>query len=114
MLLGGDVRAADAAMWRRDQLGEYSGGYRRVAPVLAVEIAGRDDGEQKLRDKANWYLDHGVQTVWLVLPDDRRVVVLSIRGETQHRGANALPRDPALVGLRPRAAEFFRQLDVQG
>src|SRR5438270_12659570 len=30
MLLGGDARGADAAVWRRDAVGTYEGKYRRV------------------------------------------------------------------------------------
>ena len=60
MSLGGDVRAADGAVWRRDSLAPNTGGYPRVAPLLAVEVAGRDDSVALLRDKAHWYLRHGV------------------------------------------------------
>jgi Uma2 family endonuclease len=58
MLLGVEVRAADAAVWRRSDTGPPAGKLRRVAPVLAVEVAGEDEGEQELRDKGRWYLDH--------------------------------------------------------
>ena len=61
MKLGDEVRAADAAVWRREDLRPRTGGLRRVAPVLAAEVAGRDDTVEMLRGKARWYLDHGVQ-----------------------------------------------------
>src|SRR5690606_11242687 len=54
MKLGDDVRAADAAVWRRSDLGAST--VRRGPPVLAVEIAGRDDTVAMLREKATWYL----------------------------------------------------------
>src|SRR5512138_108855 len=45
MILGGDTRGADAAIWRLADVLPYTGGYRRVPPLLAVEVAGRDEDE---------------------------------------------------------------------
>jgi hypothetical protein len=57
---------SDAAVWSRADLGAYEGGLRRVAPVLAVEVAGADEGdsEKALREKADWYLGGGIAVVW--------------------------------------------------
>ncbi len=41
MRLRGSTRAADAAIWRRADLGAYVGGLRRQPPLLAVEVAGQ-------------------------------------------------------------------------
>lgn len=111
MLLGGDVRGADAAVWRRDDLGAHTGGYRRVPPVLAVEVAGRDDDEASLREKAAWYLAHGVSTVWIVLPAERAVVVIDPTGESRRRAGETLPEPTALPGLLVDVARVFAQLD---
>jgi Uma2 family endonuclease len=73
MLLGGEVRAADVAVWRRSDVDPPTGKLRRVAPVLAVEVAGEDEGEDDLREKARWYLGHGVAVVWIVLPEHREL-----------------------------------------
>jgi Uma2 family endonuclease len=110
MKLGDDVRAADAAVWRRSDLGPSTGGLRRVPPVLAVEIAGRDDTVDQLTDKARWYLDHGIAVVWLLIPRERTVVVLTRLGRTEHGPGDALPEHPSLPGLTPRVADLFRQL----
>src|SRR5262245_25962329 len=37
MRLRGETRAADAAIWRRSDLGALTGGLRRVPPLLAIE-----------------------------------------------------------------------------
>ena len=110
MLLGGEVRGADGAVWRRDAVGARSGGYRRVPPVLAVEVAGQDEGERELREKARWYLDHGVLVIWLILADAREVVVLTVDRDTRHRTGALLPPHPALPGLAPAVDRFFAQL----
>jgi Uma2 family endonuclease len=109
MLLGGEVRAAEAAVWRRRGLGRLTTKLATVAPILVVEVAGRDDGESELRDKAAWYLRRGVQIVWIAIPETLEVIVLTLAGESRHRRGR-LPRHAALPGLVPRVPEFFRQI----
>ncbi len=112
MKLGPDIRAADAALWRREAVGAASGRLRHSPPVLAVEIAGQDDDEDALRAKARWYLDNGVAVVWLVLPDTREVLVLHKSDETRLSSEQQLVSEPLLPGLTPRVALFFTQLDA--
>jgi len=111
MLLGSEVRGADAAVWRQADLGAHTGGYRRVPPVVAVEIAGQDEQEADLRSKLTWYLDHGVTLVWLVLPASREVVVVRRTGETRHGLRDRIPAASELPGLNVEVASLFAQLD---
>lgn len=111
MILGNDVRGAEAAVWRRADKGPFTGGYVRVPPLLAVEVAGQDEGERKVREKARWYLARGVDLVWVVLPRTREVVVITRDRATRHRPGERLPTHPALPGLEPDVADFFSQLD---
>lgn len=111
MILGGDIRGADAALFRRSDLPPRTGKLRRVPPVLAVEVAGEDDEEETLRRKAAWYLAHGVRVVWLVLPATREVIVLAHDGETRCARTERLPPRTDLPGLEPDVARFFAQLD---
>jgi Uma2 family endonuclease len=111
MLLDGEVRGADAAVWRREAAGSHTGRYRRVPPLLAVEVGGQDEGESELRQKARWYLEHGVHVVWLVLPETRQVLVLTKDGECRHGPQGTLPPLAVLPGLEPAVARFFVQLD---
>lgn len=111
MKLGAEVRAADVAIWRRADLGARGRGLRRVPPVLAVEVAGIDDDLADLRDKASWYLSHGVEVVWLVFPETRTVVVVTSAGSTEHGRGEQLPAIPSLPGLAPAVASFFAQVD---
>lgn len=116
MRLGDATRAADAAIWRKSDLGTYEGGLRRVPPVLAVEVAGVDDGdsERALREKAKWYLSVGVHVVWLVLPEKREVVVISSEKERRYAGTETLQSHPELPGLRPKVSELFVQVSSRG
>ena len=44
-------------------------------PDLAVEVKSPDDRAAAMRRKALYYLDNGVQLVWLVYPDTQRIEV---------------------------------------
>lgn len=110
MILGGETRAADAAVWRRADVGPASGHLQRLPPVLAVEVAGEDEGEPELRDKAGWYLAHGVSVVWVLLPARREVVVLRPEDEHRHAVGERLPGAPELPGLEPEVSRLFAQI----
>ena len=111
MQLGDDIRAADAAVWRRADVGRPAGRLRRVPPVLAVEIAGEDEDEQALRHKARWYLSHVVAVVWIVLPETRELLVVQAGGESRHARGQRLPEAASLPDLAPEVDAFFLQLD---
>jgi Uma2 family endonuclease len=111
MKLGADIRAADAAVWRRASVGPSVGRLRHVAPTLAVEVAGQDEDEAVLREKASWYLRAGVAVVWLVLPESREVAVLRSAGEVRYQRGQRLAQMEELPGLTPEVARFFAQLD---
>jgi Uma2 family endonuclease len=109
IVLGGDARGAEAAVWRRDSLGPFTGKLIAVPPILVAEVAGLDEDEPKLREKAAWYLGHGVKHVWLVLPDTREVVVLDTTGERRLSG-NDMVTCADLPGFAVAAERFFAQL----
>jgi Uma2 family endonuclease len=112
MKLGADIRAADAALWLRAAVGPSVGRLRQVPPLLAVEVAGQDEDESVLREKAGWYLRQGVLAVWLVLPESREVVLMRADGsESRHGSGGRLPPEPQLPGLTPDVSQFFAQLD---
>lgn len=111
MLLGGEVRAADAAVWRQDALERVvDDDLPRVPPVLAVEVTGRDDTVELLRGKAAWYLARGVAIVWIVDPRTRRVHVIDRAGETTLAESDTLGERAELPGLAVPVERFFRQI----
>lgn len=85
------------------------GRFRRIPPILAVEIAGEDEDEASLVARARWYLKHGVKTVWLAFPEVREVIVVSARRTRRLRGASRLDA-LGLPDLEVTAVELFRQL----
>jgi Uma2 family endonuclease len=115
MRLSGATRAADAAIWKRADLGAYTGGLRRVPPVLAVEVAGdaTSDTEIALRDKASWYLQVGVVVVWIALPQSRSLLVVTSNGTTRLGAGESVPATVELPGLSLAVSELFLQLDTR-
>ena len=105
MMLAGDVRGADAAVWRRADVLPLTGGFPRT-----VEVAGRDDTVEALEQKARWYLDHGVEMVWIAIPRTRTVRVLTRDGFREHGAGEQLPSHPSLPGLSLRVEDLFSQL----
>jgi len=85
----------------------------RVPPLLAAEVAGRDEGEEALREKARWYLDMGVLVAWILLPKKREVLVVTRAGESRHRMGERLPSDPRLPDLAPAVDELFAQISAR-
>jgi Uma2 family endonuclease len=110
MLLGGEVRAADGAIWRKADLSGRTGGFRRVPPLLSAEVAGKDESEDLLREKARWYLDRGVKVVWIALPATREVIVLRMDREARYGEGQTIAPEAELPGLTPPVARFFWQL----
>jgi Uma2 family endonuclease len=112
MRLLGSTRAADAAIWRAADVGARTGGLRRVPPLLAVEVAGAEpgDGEEELRAKAAWYLAAGVRLLWIVLPEEREVIVIAAGGDARFLSGAQLPEHPELPGLSPAVDELFVQI----
>jgi len=108
LLLDGDVRAPDVAVFRAPDVDQSSPGYARAAPVLAVEVTGEREDETALREKARWYLAKGSEVVWLVLAESAEVVVLTSAGERRCALDDVLPEHPALPGLAPKVRELFR------
>jgi Uma2 family endonuclease len=112
--LGDASRGADAAIFQRAAVGPYTGKFRRVPPVLAVEVSGDDEAVNVLREKARWYLSVGVLHVWLVIPEERAVLAVTLAGERRFERGESLTEVAELPGLAPAVAEFFRQLDAEG
>lgn len=70
------VRGADAAFISKARLPDGLGhGFLDVAPELVVEIMSPTDRWQDVRQKIEEYFEAGVIWVWVVEPDNRKVLV---------------------------------------
>jgi Uma2 family endonuclease len=106
IILDGEVRGLDGAVWKSTGK-KRSTHFRRSAPVLAVEVQGEEETVESLRAKAQWYLDHGSLTVWLVLPSVSQVLVVTMNGEKKLREKDRIPEPAGLKGLAPLVADLL-------
>ena len=81
------------------------------AGAILTWLGGTDEDEYLLHDKAEWYLDAGVEVVWIVLPDSREVVAVTAAGAQRVAAGQTLPAHSSLPGLCPRADELFVQIN---
>jgi len=84
-----------------------------AAPDLAVEVLSRGQPNQRFNRKIDFYLEHGVQLVWIVNPRARTVTVLAPGREPRTlTEADTLDGADVLPGFSVAVAEIFAQLDV--
>lgn len=67
-------RVADVAVWRSGPIGQR---IPTVPPFLVVEILSPEDRLVRLQPKIREYLTHGVESVWVIDPDERRALSYS-------------------------------------
>ena len=67
-------RVADIAVWRAGPIGRR---IPTVPPFLVVEILSAEDRLVRLQPKVREYLAHGVESVWVIDPDERRALSYS-------------------------------------
>lgn len=78
-------------------------------PVLAVEVLSPNDKPSKVNEKIEDYLRNGVQVVWLVDYEERKITVY--RPDRTHRvlkEADELVGGEDLPGFACRVGDFFR------
>ena len=76
------------------------------APELAVEVVSSTDTVTYLKRKIDAYLANGSQSVWVVFPDARSVMVHRADSVHELKGDQAL-QDPLLPGFSVPVAQFF-------
>jgi Uma2 family endonuclease len=77
-------------------------------PDLAIEIKSPTDSYAQMREKANYYLEHGAQMVWLVYPEKSLIEVYRAGGEIEfYTAQDELPGEPLLPGFRLNLAALF-------
>lgn len=78
-------------------------------PDLAVEIKSPDESLRRLREKANHYLDHGTQLVWLVLPAQQTIEVYSSNSADDSVASidGIITGEPLLPGFALFVKEIF-------
>ncbi|MFY8001682.1 MAG: Uma2 family endonuclease [Candidatus Kapaibacteriota bacterium] len=82
LLHGEQVRRPDLAYFTREQIIASKHGEQPIPPFV-IELISTHDKAQKLESKLDEYFAAGVQCVWYVHPDFKRVMVYSSRRTIQ-------------------------------
>jgi Uma2 family endonuclease len=103
------VRGPDVALYEdATSFEELHPKYGEVPPRLAVEVLSPNDQAAQVLNKITDYLTNGVELVWLVNPDERKVTVhRPEKSPYRLTGDQELTGDDVLPGFRCRVADFF-------
>lgn len=104
------VRGADIAFVSGRRLQALPKGFLTVAPDLVVEIMSPDDRWQDVREKLADYFSIGVERVWIVEPQSRKVLVFSSPTDVEEYGqADTLRGEGILSDFAIGVAELFEK-----
>jgi Uma2 family endonuclease len=102
------IRAADIAYISAKRSARPVKGFLEVAPELVVEIMSPEDRWQDIRDKLADYFSIGVEQVWIVEPQNRKVLIFSSTTDVEeHNEGDTLRGEGALEGFAMQVAELF-------
>jgi Uma2 family endonuclease len=83
-------------------------GYRKLPPLLAVEIASPSQSRPELAIKAQFYLSVGVKMVWLVWPEKHTIDVWTPPQKVETlQGTDTITGGTVLPGFSCPIARFF-------
>ena len=101
------VRAPDIAYYAAERMGldEEIPGYAELPPDFVVEIRSPNDSLTSMERRAQMWLGYGVQMVWVLLPESRRLDIYrpdsetaSLTAESYVGGEDILPEFSCRVG----------------
>lgn len=103
------IRGADLAFWSATKLPDGPpSDFIDVAPDLVVEILSPTDSWADMRQKIDDYFSIGVDTLWIVDPDDETVYVYhSVSQRTALRTGDTLAGTGPLTGFTLPVSELF-------
>jgi Uma2 family endonuclease len=76
------------------------------APELAIEVVSPSDTASHLKAKVDAYIANGSQSVWVVYPDARSLMVYT-GGSVRELKADQNIEDPLLPGFSAPVSAFF-------
>jgi len=101
-----DIFIPDACVIAINRLNQGGHKYIQRAPELAIEVVSPSESAAYLRIKTEAYLANGSQSVWIVFPEVRSVMVYT-RDSVRELKANQSIEDPLLPGFSTPVAAFF-------
>ena len=110
------VRKPDTSYVRRERLTPeqvQAGGYLTVVPDVAAEVVSPNDLYYEVDVKVNEWLEAGVQLVWVINPDTRKVRVYRADGsDVTLRAHDELSGDDVIPGFKCRVGDLFQLLSA--
>lgn len=104
------IRGADIAFVSTDRQAKPVKGYLEVAPNLVVEIMSPEDRWQDVREKLADYFSIGVERVWIVEPQNRKVLIFSSPTDVEEYGqADILRGEGILSDFAIGVADLFAE-----
>ena len=104
------IRGADIAFVSADRQAKPVKGFLEVAPNLVVEIMSPEDRWQDVREKLADYFSIGVERVWIVEPQNRKVLVFSSPTEVEEYGEeDTLRGEGILSDFAIEVAQLFAE-----
>ena len=101
-----DIFVPDASVILRSRLSARKQKYITGAPDLAIGVVSRTDTAANLKAKVDAYIEGGSQTVWVIFPDSRSVVIHSADWVRDLKN-DQLIEDPLLPGFSAPVSRFF-------
>lgn len=104
------VRGADVIFcsYKRIPKGKLPRGFSRIPPELVVEVVGLGKSWRSLVEKAAEYLAMGVDRVWVISPETRRLHILRPDAEPQVLTEKQKVTDPEILpGFSCVVRQFF-------
>ena len=78
-----------------------------TVPRLAVEVLSPNDTARYITEKINDFLNNGVEVVWVIEPDAKKVTVYSKTGITSLTEKDTLTGGDVLPGFKCKVADLF-------
>jgi Uma2 family endonuclease len=101
-----DTFVPDASVILKSRLNPRKHKYITGAPELAIEVVSPTDKATHLKSKVDPYLANGSNTVWVVFPDAKSVMVHT-SGSVRELKADQKIEDPLLPGFATPVSAFF-------
>jgi len=105
----GNIRSPDVSVIFKQSLpeGKLPEGFGDRAPDLAIEIISPNEDMPDLMRKIGEYFESGARQVWLLFPEQKRVVVYDSPFDSVALNENDMLTTPLIPDLRVRVGDLF-------
>ncbi|MCB0212067.1 MAG: Uma2 family endonuclease [Anaerolineae bacterium] len=102
------IRAADVLVVSKERLPQLTGHFLEITPELVVEVISPGDRWQDVREKIADYFSIGVEQVWIVEPELRKILIYrSTTDIEEFQDSDELVGDGILAGFTIKISELF-------